>query len=119
MILIIAGGGSGAATGIDVIMFMRLQETAFGSKKDFLTYLKGYLKTWEHSNVPFPPFLTLFLHFLPFSSIFYPFPPFLPFSSIFYPFPPFFTLFLHFLPFSSIFYPFPPFLPSKNKNGGI
>ncbi|XP_076034683.1 translationally controlled tumor protein [Oratosquilla oratoria] len=31
-------------SGIDVVMFMRLQETGFGSKKDFLLYMKTYLK---------------------------------------------------------------------------
>ena len=38
--------GADVTSGIDVAIFMRLQETAFGSKKDFLLYLKGYLKSW-------------------------------------------------------------------------
>lgn len=39
--------GTDAATqsGIDVVLFMRLQETGFGSKKDYLLYMKQYLKT--------------------------------------------------------------------------
>ena len=33
-----------SVSGVDVVLYMRLQETNFGSKKDFLLYLKGYLK---------------------------------------------------------------------------
>ncbi|KAF2352839.1 Translationally controlled tumor protein [Trinorchestia longiramus] len=39
------GGDSTATSGVDVALYMRLQETGFPSKKDFLLYLKGYLKT--------------------------------------------------------------------------
>ncbi|XP_068235905.1 translationally-controlled tumor protein homolog [Palaemon carinicauda] len=39
------GTESSAVSGIDVVMFMRLQETGFGSKKDYLTYMKEYIKS--------------------------------------------------------------------------
>jgi len=39
------GGDSEATSGIDVVLHMRLQETAFGQKKEFVTYFKGYLKS--------------------------------------------------------------------------
>ena len=32
-------------SGIDVVMFMRLQETSFGAKKEYLSYMKSYIKT--------------------------------------------------------------------------
>ncbi|KAK4303715.1 hypothetical protein Pmani_024306 [Petrolisthes manimaculis] len=38
------GTESSSQSGIDVVLFMRLQETGFGSKKDYLTYMKDYLK---------------------------------------------------------------------------
>lgn len=38
------GTESTSQSGIDVVLFMRLQETGFGNKKDYLTYMKGYLK---------------------------------------------------------------------------
>lgn len=31
-------------SGIDVVLYMRLQETGFPSKKEFLLYMKTYLK---------------------------------------------------------------------------
>merc|ERR1711872_23394 len=33
-----------AQSGVDIVLTNRLQETAFGSKKDYLLYLKGYMK---------------------------------------------------------------------------
>nr|AUN87841.1 translationally controlled tumor protein [Palaemon carinicauda] len=39
------GTESSAVSGIDVVLFMRLQETGFGSKKDYLTYMKEYIKS--------------------------------------------------------------------------
>lgn len=39
------GTESTSVSGIDVVLFMRLQETNFGTKKDYLTYMKEYLKT--------------------------------------------------------------------------
>lgn len=38
------GTESCSQSGIDVVLFMRLQETGFGNKKDYLTYMKGYLR---------------------------------------------------------------------------
>ncbi|XP_045602338.2 translationally-controlled tumor protein homolog [Procambarus clarkii] len=38
------GTESNAVSGIDVVLYMRLQETGFGSKKDYLVYMKDYLK---------------------------------------------------------------------------
>jgi hypothetical protein len=38
-------GESSATTGIDVAIHMRFNETGFGSKKEFLLYLKGYMKS--------------------------------------------------------------------------
>merc|ERR1712212_721192 len=35
---------SEAQTGLDVVLHMRLAETGFGSKKDYMLYLKTYLK---------------------------------------------------------------------------
>lgn len=40
------GTESSSVSGIDVVIYMRLQETGFGAKKDYLTYMKNYLKTW-------------------------------------------------------------------------
>ena len=45
------GTESGSVSGIDVVIYMRLQETGFGSKKDYLTYMKDYLKTWELTHL--------------------------------------------------------------------
>lgn len=39
------GTDATSLSGIDVVLFMRLQETGFGSKKDYLMYMKQYLKT--------------------------------------------------------------------------
>uniref|UniRef100_A0A0P4WJ74 Translationally-controlled tumor protein homolog n=1 Tax=Scylla olivacea TaxID=85551 RepID=A0A0P4WJ74_SCYOL len=39
------GTESSSVSGIDVVIYMRLQETGFGSKKDYLTYMKDYMKT--------------------------------------------------------------------------
>ncbi|MCL4138115.1 UNVERIFIED_CONTAM: hypothetical protein GTU68_016322 [Idotea baltica] len=39
------GTESSSQSGIDVVLYMRLQETGFGSKKDFLVYMKSYLKS--------------------------------------------------------------------------
>ncbi|XP_018006739.1 translationally-controlled tumor protein homolog [Hyalella azteca] len=39
------GGDATSTSGVDVVLFMRLQETGFASEKDFLLYLKGYLKS--------------------------------------------------------------------------
>ncbi|XP_053653286.1 translationally-controlled tumor protein homolog [Cherax quadricarinatus] len=38
------GTESNVISGIDVVLYMRLQETGFGSKKDYLVYMKDYLK---------------------------------------------------------------------------
>ena len=38
------GGGAGGASGIDVVLHMRLQETAFGNKKEYAARMKMYLK---------------------------------------------------------------------------
>ncbi|MCE2155678.1 hypothetical protein GPU83_09840, partial [Streptococcus thermophilus] len=38
------GTESNSVSGIDVVIFMRLQETGFGNKKDYLTYMKEYIK---------------------------------------------------------------------------
>ncbi|XP_071526825.1 translationally-controlled tumor protein homolog [Panulirus ornatus] len=38
------GTETSSASGIDVVMFMRLQETGFANKKDYLSYMKEYLK---------------------------------------------------------------------------
>nr|AFV39706.1 translationally controlled tumor protein [Pacifastacus leniusculus] len=38
------GTETNAVSGIDVVLYMRLQETGFGSKKDYLVYMKDYLK---------------------------------------------------------------------------
>ncbi|KAK3888029.1 hypothetical protein Pcinc_007894 [Petrolisthes cinctipes] len=40
----VEGTETSCQSGIDVVLFMRLQETGFGSKKDYLTYMKDYLK---------------------------------------------------------------------------
>ncbi|XP_064098773.1 translationally-controlled tumor protein homolog [Macrobrachium nipponense] len=39
------GTESNSVSGIDVVIFMRLQETGFGNKKDYLTYMKEYIKS--------------------------------------------------------------------------
>ena len=39
------GTEANSVSGIDVVLFMRLQETGFGSRKDYLTYMKEYIKT--------------------------------------------------------------------------
>jgi len=38
------GTESSSESGVDVILNHRLMETGFGSKKDYLSYLKGYVK---------------------------------------------------------------------------
>jgi len=38
------GTESSSVSGIDLVIDNRLTETGFGSKKDYLTYLKGYMK---------------------------------------------------------------------------
>merc|ERR1712002_1249508 len=38
-------GGGDVTSGVDVCLHMRLAETSFGVKKEFIVYLKDYLKT--------------------------------------------------------------------------
>lgn len=38
------GTDSSSVSGIDIVLFMRLQETGFSDKKTFLVYMKDYLK---------------------------------------------------------------------------
>ncbi|KAG7164489.1 Translationally-controlled tumor protein-like [Homarus americanus] len=38
------GTESNVVSGIDIVIYMRLQETGFGSKKDYFAYMKEYLK---------------------------------------------------------------------------
>lgn len=47
------GTETSSASGIDVVMFMRLQETGFATKKDYLTYMKEYLKRLVSVNIIF------------------------------------------------------------------
>merc|ERR1712209_318097 len=45
------GGESTSVSGVDIILNHRLTETGFGSKKDYMVYLKDYMKkvssTWK------------------------------------------------------------------------
>lgn len=38
------GTDSNTQSGVDVVLYMRLQETGFQVKKDYLAYMKEYLK---------------------------------------------------------------------------
>merc|ERR1719510_158941 len=38
------GTEEGSTSGVDIVLNHRLTETGFGSKKDFTTYLKDYMK---------------------------------------------------------------------------
>merc|ERR1712212_77513 len=41
----VEGTDSNTRSGIDVVLYMRLQETSFGAKKEYLLYLKDYIKS--------------------------------------------------------------------------
>lgn len=46
------GTESSSVSGIDIVIFMRLQETNFGAKKDYMRYMKDYLKEWVLLPLP-------------------------------------------------------------------